>query len=78
MIQSLELLASIIPSQLSTDTLDQDPLISRSLETWQYIGIFALAILSIGVVRLISPRIEHTILFATFVSAVLIVFFWTI
>lgn len=62
-------------SWLAVEAVERDPLISRRLETWQYIGIGALAIALVVVVRALSPKVEHALLFATFLSVILIVFF---
>ena len=60
---------------LAVEAAGRDPLISRDLEIWQYIGIAALALASIFAVRAISPKMEHTLLFAASLSIILIVFF---
>lgn len=60
---------------LAVEAARRDPLISRNLETWQYVGIAALAIASVFAVRALSPKMEHTLLFAASLSIILIVFF---
>ncbi len=56
----------------------RDSLIDRDLQNLQYIGIFALAISAIMVIRVFSPKAEHAILFALSLSAVLIIFLFTV
>lgn len=67
----------IVQAGLAVDTPKRDPLIARNLEAWQYIGIIGLAVGLIVLVRIFSPRVEHAILFAIFLSVILIVFFFT-
>ncbi|QXE25455.1 hypothetical protein B6N60_04170 [Richelia sinica FACHB-800] len=54
---------------------NQDQLIARGLQKEQYIGIFGLAIALIAAVGLLSRRVEYAIIFAFFISAILIAFF---
>lgn len=61
----------------SVGTTQKDPLIDRGLQVGQYIGIVALAVGAIVVVKVFSPRVEHAILFALSLSVVLIIFFLT-
>lgn len=54
---------------------NQDKLIAHGLQKEQYIGIFGLAIALIAAVSLLSRRVEYAIIFAFFLSAILIAFF---
>ncbi|MBD2434169.1 MULTISPECIES: hypothetical protein [Fischerella] len=56
----------------------QDPLIAKGLQKEQYIGIFSLAIAIIAAVGIISRRVEYAILFAIFLSLILIALFLVI
>ncbi|WP_315791024.1 hypothetical protein [Fischerella sp. JS2] len=56
----------------------QDPLIAKGLQKEQYIGIFSLAIAMIAAVGIISRRVEYAILFAIFLSLILIAIFLVI
>jgi len=62
---------------LVVDETIKDPLIARKLEVWQYVGIIILAASLVVLVRVISPKVEHAILFAVFLSIALIIFFFT-
>lgn len=70
-------LLSITGVNLAVETTEKDPLIARRLEVWQYAGIIALAVALVMLVRVLSPRVEHALLFAVFLTVVLIVFFFT-
>ncbi|HEY9803791.1 MAG TPA: hypothetical protein V6D25_25840 [Leptolyngbyaceae cyanobacterium] len=54
---------------------NQDPLIARSLQKEQYIGIVGLAIALVAAVGFFSRRFEYAIVFAIALSAILIAFF---
>lgn len=54
---------------------NQDPLIARSLQKEQYIGIVGLAIALVAAVGFFSRRVEYAIVFAIALSAILIAFF---
>jgi len=62
---------------LAVEATEKDPLIARRLEVWQYAGIIVLAVALVMLVRVLSPRVEHALLFAAFLSVALIVFFFT-
>jgi hypothetical protein len=59
----------------SAASVQKDPLINRSGEAIVDIGIILLAIGLVIAVRIISPRVEHAILLAIFLSFALIGFF---
>ena len=59
----------------SADSVQKDPLINRGGETIVDIGIILLASGSVIAVRIISPRVEHAILLAIFLTFALIGFF---
>lgn len=76
----MKLLAKELPSpKLIQETpifsKNQDPLIARNLQKEQYVGIMGLAIALVAAVGLLSRRIEYAIVFALFLSAILIAFF---
>lgn len=73
-----EPLVGTIQENPSFDKTQKDPLIARGLEQWQYIGIVAIAIAAVALVRFFSRRVEHALLFAIALSVVLIVFFLTV
>ncbi|BAY37830.1 hypothetical protein NIES2111_21710 [Nostoc sp. NIES-2111] len=54
---------------------NQDPLIAKGLQKGQYIGIIGLAIALVAAVGFFSRRFEYAIMFAFFLSAILIAFF---
>jgi hypothetical protein len=64
-----------LQANLPPEATQNDSLIARGLQTWQYVGIAALAIGAIVIVGMFSPRVEHAIAFAIFLSVVLIAFF---
>lgn len=51
----------------------KDPLLAQGLKDWQYVGIISLSISLIVLVRVLSPKVEHAILFALALSVVLII-----
>lgn len=59
-----------------TNSNQKDPQIAQGWQDWQYVGIIALAIGLVVLVRVLSPRVEHAILFAIILSAILIIFFF--
>lgn len=71
------LLGRMQANLLVVDQTTKDPLITRKLEAWQYASIIALAVSLVVLIRVISPRLEHAILFAVFLSIALIIFFVT-
>lgn len=71
----LERSLGTISLNLLMEAAGRDPLISRRLEVWQYAGIAALAVALVFVVRVLSPKAEHTLLFAASLSIILIIFF---
>jgi hypothetical protein len=71
----LKRLTFVLQENLPPEATRNDPLIAHELQTWQYLGIAALAIGAIIVVGILSPRVEHAIAFAIFLSVVLIAFF---
>jgi hypothetical protein len=72
----LERLTIALQENLPLKATQNDLLIAaRGLQTWQYIGIAALAIGAIVIVGIFSPRVEHAIAFAIILSLVLIAFF---
>lgn len=71
----LERSLGTISLNLVMEVAERDPLISRRLEVWQYVGIAALAVALVFVVRVLSPKAEHALLFAACLSVILIVFF---
>ena len=62
----------------SVDTPKKDPLIAHGWDYVIYIGIFAIAITSIAIVGVVSPRVEHALYFALALSVVLIAFLFTV
>jgi hypothetical protein len=54
---------------------NQDPLIAHGLQKEQYIGIIGLAIALVAAVGVLSRRVEYAIIFAIFLSAILITLF---
>lgn len=77
-LQTQKQLVATTQQNPSTDSTQTDPMIARGLQRDQYIGIFSLAIAFIALVRAFSRRAEHTILFALFLSAILIFFLMTV
>lgn len=71
------LLGRMQANLLVVDQTTKDPLITRKLVAWQYASIIALAVSLVVLIRVISPRLEHAILFAVFLSIALIIFFVT-
>ncbi|MBD2514488.1 hypothetical protein H6G93_05600 [Nostoc sp. FACHB-973] len=55
--------------------INKDPLIARSLQKEQYVGIMGLAIVLVAAVGFLSRRVEYAIVFAITLSAILIAFF---
>ncbi|MBD2680654.1 MULTISPECIES: hypothetical protein [Nostoc] len=53
---------------------NQDPLIARNLQKEQYVGILGLAIALVAAVGFFSRRFEYAIIFAFFLSAIIIAF----
>ena len=75
-LQSQRLQSTIISFILTSAAPTQnDPLINRGEEKVVYIGILLMAIALVFIVWKLSPRVEHTILFALTLSIVLIAFF---
>jgi hypothetical protein len=74
----LQLFSKIIGQASSQPIVQNDPLIARSLQKEQYIGIFLISISLILVVGFFSRRVEYALMFATALSIVLIVFFLTV
>ncbi len=75
---ALEQSVGTIEENPSFDTTQKDPLISQGLQDWQYVGIFALALSALVLIRVLSPRAEHAILFALILSVILIILFFTV
>ena len=75
-VNNWEQLIGTIQENLAVEADRNDPLIARRLEVWQYAGIITLAIALVILVRVLSPRVEHALLFAAFLSIALIVFFF--
>ncbi|WP_413172351.1 hypothetical protein [Anabaena azotica] len=76
----MKLLAKELPSPKSIQETpipgkNQDPLIARNLQKEQYVGIIGLAITLVAAVGFFSRRVEYAIVFALFLSAILIAFF---
>ncbi|MEH1874621.1 hypothetical protein [Nostoc sp.] len=76
----MKLLAQELPSPKAIQETpapgsNQDPLIARGLQKEQYIGIIGLAIALVAAVGFFSRRVEYAIMFAIFLSALLIGFF---
>ena len=77
----MNLLAQQLPASIasyvlmSAESVQKDPLINRGGETIVDIGIILLAIGLVIAVRIISPRVEHAILLAIFLTFALIGFF---
>lgn len=59
----------------SAESVQKDPLINRGGEMIVDVGIILLAIASVIAVRIISPKVEHAILLAIFLSFAIIGFF---
>lgn len=78
-IQSLLGTISELPSEQETvDTPKKDPLIAYGWDYVLYVGIFAIAVASIAVVGVISPRVENALYFALALSVMLIAFLLTL
>lgn len=77
----MNLLTQQVPASIaryvltSAASVHKDPLINRGGETIIDIGIILLAIGLVIAVRMISPRVEHAILLAIFLTFALIGFF---
>ncbi|HEY9605517.1 MAG TPA: hypothetical protein V6C85_28185 [Allocoleopsis sp.] len=77
----MNLLTQQVPASIaryvltSATSVHKDPLINRGGETIIDIGIILLAIGLVIAVRMISPRVEHAILLAIFLTFALIGFF---
>ena len=76
----MKLLAQELPSPRAIQETpvpgnNQDPLIAQRLQKEQYIGIIGLAIALVAAVGFFSRRVEYAIMFAIFLSAILITFF---
>lgn len=78
-IQSLLGTISELPSEQETvDAPKKDPLIAHGWDYVLYIGLFAIAITSIAIVGVISPRVENALYFALALSVMLIAFLLTL
>ncbi|BCL39549.1 hypothetical protein [Nostoc sp. MS1] len=76
----MKFLAQELPSpraiqEAPTPGQTQDPLIAKGLQKGQYVGIIGLAIALVAAVGFFSRRFEYALIFAFFVSAILIAFF---
>ncbi|MBD2502399.1 hypothetical protein [Anabaena azotica] len=76
----MKLLAQELPSPKAIQETpvpgkNQDPLIAKGLQKEQYIGIIGLAIALVAAVGFFSRRFEYAIIFAFFLSGILIAFF---
>lgn len=70
---------SELPSeQEAVDAPKKDPLIAQGWDYVLYIGIFAIAIVSIAIVGVVSPRVENALYFALALSVLLIAFLLTL
>ena len=72
--KEIEVVAQRWNSYIATNKVEQDPLINQGGKVTIKIGIFLIAILSVILVKVFSPRVEHAILFALFLSIILIGF----
>ncbi len=61
---------------ISAESVQKDPLIDKRGETIVDVGVLLLAVSLVMAVKIISPRVEHAILLAIFLSLVLIAFFF--
>ena len=83
-LQVPKLLADTIPETPSYQetpsvaTSQKDPMINQGLQHEQYIGLFAVAVGAIVIIRFLSPRVEYALLFAVALSIILIAFFLTV
>ena len=62
----------------SIDTPKKDPLIAQGWDYVLYLGIFAIAVASIAIMGVVSPRVEHALYFALALSVILIAFLFTV
>lgn len=83
-LQAPKLLADAIPETPSyqetpsVGTSQKDPMINQGLQHEQYIGLFAVAVGAIVIIRFLSPKVEYALLFAVALSIILIAFFLTV
>lgn len=67
-----------IKENASPATTQPDPMIAKGLQREQYIGIFGVAVGLILIIGYFSRRIEYALIFAFFLSLIIIVFFLTV
>ena len=60
----------------ATESVQKDPLIDQRGETIVHVGVVLLAVSLVIAVKIISPKVEHAILLAIFLSLALIAFFF--
>lgn len=78
LIQNLLILGRLtiaLQENLPPEATRNDPLIAHGWQTWQYVGIAALAVGAIAIVRMFSLRVEHAILLAVVISVIVIALF---
>ncbi|MEG4171806.1 MULTISPECIES: hypothetical protein [unclassified Microcoleus] len=61
---------------LAAESVQKDPLIDQRGETIVDVGVVLLAVSLVMAVKIISPKVEHAILLAIFLSLALIAFFF--
>jgi hypothetical protein len=61
---------------LGAESVQKDPLIDKRGETIVDVGVVLLAVSLVIAVKIISPKVEHAILLAIFLSLALIAFFF--
>ncbi|MEG4107902.1 hypothetical protein [Microcoleus sp. S13_C5] len=61
---------------LAAESVQKDPLIDKRGETIVDVGVILLALSLVIAVKIISPKVEHAILLAIFLSLALIAFFF--
>ncbi|AFZ05820.1 hypothetical protein Osc7112_1277 [Oscillatoria nigro-viridis PCC 7112] len=60
----------------AAESVQKDPLIDKRGETIVDLGVVLLAVSLVMAVKIISPKVEHAILLAIFLSLALITFFF--
>jgi len=60
----------------AAESVQKDPLIDKRGETIVDVGVVLLAVSLVIAVKIISPKVEHAILLAIFLSLALIAFFF--
>jgi hypothetical protein len=75
-LQIQRLPAIIFHFLISAVPVQNHSLINRGEENVVYVGVFLIAIGLVAAVGIVSRKIEHALVFAIFITAVIIGFFW--